>query len=43
MGKLVVRMFQRSGESQRYVQQRAPLATGLLSKCPGGASSSAAR
>jgi len=36
-------MFQRSGESQRYVPQRAPLATGLLSKCPDGASSSAAR
>lgn len=30
-----VRVFQRSGESQRYVPQHSPIAKGLLSKCPG--------
>jgi hypothetical protein len=29
-----VRVFQRSGESQRYVPQPSPIAKGLLSKCP---------
>jgi hypothetical protein len=29
-----VRVFQRSGESQRYVPQHAPIAKGLLSECP---------
>jgi hypothetical protein len=29
-----VRIFQRSGEGQRYVPQHAPIAKGLLSKCP---------
>jgi len=29
-----VRVYQRSGESQRYVPQPSPIATALLSKCP---------
>jgi len=29
-----VRVFQRSGESQRYVPQPTAIAKGLLSKCP---------
>ena len=29
-----VRMFQRSGESQRYVPADSAIARGLLSKCP---------
>jgi hypothetical protein len=29
-----VRMLQKSGESQRYVPAPAPVAKGLLSKCP---------
>jgi hypothetical protein len=29
-----VRVFQRSGESQRYIPQDSPIAKGLLSKCP---------
>jgi hypothetical protein len=29
-----VRVFQRSGESQRYVPQHSPIAAGLLSRCP---------
>jgi hypothetical protein len=29
-----VRLFQRSGESRRYIPRNSPLATGLLSKCP---------
>jgi hypothetical protein len=29
-----VRMFQRSGESHRYVPQQSPIGIGLLSKCP---------
>jgi hypothetical protein len=29
-----VRVFQRSGESQRYVPQYSPIAKGVLSKCP---------
>jgi hypothetical protein len=29
-----VRVFKRSGESQRYVPQHSPIATGLLSRCP---------
>ena len=31
-----VRVYQRSGERQRYVPQPSPIATGLLSKCPPG-------
>jgi hypothetical protein len=29
-----VRLFQRSGESLRYIPRNSPVATGLLSKCP---------
>ena len=32
-----VRVFQREGESPRYVPQYSPIAKGLLSKCPGRA------
>jgi hypothetical protein len=29
-----VRLFQRSGESRRYIPRNSPVAKGLLSKCP---------
>jgi hypothetical protein len=34
-------VFQRSGESQRYVPQQSPIAKGLLSKCPAPVQSTA--
>lgn len=31
-----VRMIKRAGESQRFVPQPSPIATGLITRCPAG-------